>query len=195
MIGDGRKGMEMERVLYILKNDEYKISDVAKIRETLSSIACPLTVRVDKTHVEVVVFCSDSEGLREKVSSLLKKPIIKVYIGEPEVIDGKELETYLRFMEEGLYWLAHTFMEKPWKKFNSEAFHSLVLYAAAFAKAQENERDASLSVLKMALEKFPKAFDFSCAVDEIKKVLNNMESHPIRCLNLKEFGGEFRHGG
>ncbi|AFZ70119.1 protein of unknown function (DUF309) [Caldisphaera lagunensis DSM 15908] len=177
----------MDRALYIIENNKYSVSDLDRLKERLMDLGCPHGIRISITHIEVVVFCKDSKIIRDKITKALGSRIIDVFIGEPEVKEGKELSNFIDFLDNELFWLAHTFMETPWKNHNDKRLQSLVLYAGALAKAQENELKASLNLLNMAKDfGAEELIDLNCAKKQIDLILKNKRTNASSCLNLEK---------
>ncbi len=187
-------GGKLDRALYVIENNKYSINELNELKERLKNLNCPHGIRVSVTHIEVVVFCKDSKTIREKITKALGSRIIDVFIGEPEVKKGKELNNFIDFLDNELFWLAHTFMEIPWKDYNDKRIQSLVLYAGALAKAQENEIKASLNLLNMAKDLGgDELIDLNCAKKQINLILENKRTNASSCLNLQKINELLRN--
>ncbi|MGC8566356.1 MAG: hypothetical protein ACP5I6_01400 [Caldisphaera sp.] len=185
----------MDRVLYILENKKYTPKDVNYLKNKIKELNCPHGIRVATNHVELVVFCKDSEKIRNKITSILGLRIIDLYIGEPEVKQGKELEYFMDYINKELFWLAHTFMEIPWRKYNDVTIQLVVLYMGALAKAQENDVNAALNLFKMikVLGKESNLLNYDCVLEEINKILNGERTNAYRCINISELKKRLRY--
>ena len=184
----------MDRVLYIIENNKYNVQDLGQLKEKLKDLGCPHGIRVSVTHIEVVVFCKDSKTIREKITKAFGSRIIDIFIGEPEVKEGKELSNFIEFLDNELFWLAHTFMETPWKNHDDKRLQSLVLYAGALAKAQENEIKASLNLLNMAKDLGgDELIDLNCAKKQIDLILENKRTNASSCLNKEKINKLLRN--
>ncbi|MFP3242604.1 DUF309 domain-containing protein [Caldisphaera sp.] len=177
----------MDRVLYVIENNGYSINDLNSLKDKLSNLGCPHTIRVSLTHLEVVAFCKDSKMLREKITKSIGSRILDIFIGEPEIKKGKELSDFILFLDNELFWLAHTFMENPWKSYNEKKLQSLVLYAGALAKAQEGDKRAAMNLIQMTKDLGGDEFiDLNCAIKQIDLIFANQRTYASKCLNVDQ---------
>lgn len=175
----------MDRVLYILENNGFKIEDLEILKEKTKNLGCAHTIRISSSHIEVVVFCKDSQNLRDKIVKSIGSRILDLFIGEPYVKKGKELSDFINYLDNELFWLAHTFMETPWKEYDKK-LQSLVLYAGALAKAQEGDKKAANSLLEMAKNIDNDLIDYACANKQIDLIFNNKRTSASQCLKIDE---------
>ncbi len=186
-------GIKLDRVLYIIENNGYSIKDLDNLKEKLNNLGCAHTIRVSITHLEIVAFCKDSKTLRDKITKSIGSRILDIFIGEPEVKKGKELSDFMSFLDNELFWLAHTFMENPWKSYNDKKLQSLVLYAGALAKAQEGDKKAAINLIQMAKDLGgDELIDMDCAIKQIDLIFQNQRTSASRCLNIEQITKHMR---
>lgn len=173
-------------VLYF-RNKGYKPVDAPRLRETLRTLLgssnTSINVRVSPKYVEVSASGVELDTLVEASSKLLGEPPIEAS-GSSE-----GLSSYTHLIREEKYWEAHEALEAVWSRNRDKGLQTLILAAAALAKAQEGNPRGALKILerlkKIQDELGEAIVDIECVRRKIEVVFNGGEGRLEECIRLE----------